>query len=341
MMNEPMHALLYRTDFTLEVVDLAAPTPGPHEVVVEVSAAGICGSDVHGVASRSSRRQPPLVMGHELAGRVVEVGAEVAGDLAGKRVAVNPQVPCGLCLACRSGGENVCADRELVGGTRPGGFAELVCVPASCIHPVSDALDPSVAVLAEPLATCVHALQLLGAALPATVVVVGGGPIGFLAAALARHVGAHAIVVSEPDAERRTWVSSVADSVVHPDDLMEAVAERTAGQGADLAIDAVGLNAARGDSVRVLSRRGTALWLGMHDADAVVPAFDLVVREQRVQGAFAYTNADFSRAVRLLEREPGAFAMPCVSSPLSEGSEVFGRLLDGETAGVLKATLVP
>src|SRR6478609_7183284 len=115
-----MRALVYTLERTLDVLDVEAPVAADGEVLIRVERAGICGSDIQGVATRSPRRAPPLIMGHELVGEVVSAAG--AGALVGRRVAVNPQVPCGVCLNCRSGSENVCQDRELVGGTRPGGF---------------------------------------------------------------------------------------------------------------------------------------------------------------------------------------------------------------------------
>jgi 2-desacetyl-2-hydroxyethyl bacteriochlorophyllide A dehydrogenase len=267
-------------------------------------------------------------MGHELAGTVVDAGSEVGPSLVGRRVAVNPQVPCGVCLLCRSGRENVCADRELIGGTRAGGFAEHVSVPIRCVHELSDDLPIEAAVLAEPLATCVHGFRLLESAgvLPGTVVVLGAGPIGLLAAQVAHHAGVHRLVVSETDPERRSWADSVADVVVSPDELGDVVLGATDGRGADVVVDAVGLDATRGDSVRLLARGGVALWLGMHDQGSTLPAFDVVVQEQRVQGSFAYTNADFARAVQLLEGDVEAFAVPVSSNTLEDGPGIFGRL---------------
>ena len=336
-----MRALLYRPDFAFEVVETPIPRPAPGEVLVQVASAGICGSDVQGVATRSPRRSPPLVMGHEFAGTVVEASPEVTPGLVGRRVAVNPQVPCGACLVCRSGRENVCAHRELIGGTRAGGFAEHVSVPIGCVHELTDDLPLDAAVLAEPLATCVHGLRLVAAVLPSTVIVLGAGPIGLLAAQLARHAGAHRLVVSEADPERRGWAAGVADVVASPDELGDIVSELTSDGGAELVVDAVGLDSTRADSIRLLARGGVALWLGMHDQEATLPAFDLVVHEQRIQGSFAYTNADFARAVELLERDAAAFSLPVTSCPLEEGPGVFERLLEGKSEGMLKAVLAP
>src|SRR5438552_18282002 len=106
-----MRALVYTEARTLEVLEVAAQPVASGEVSLRVSAAGICGSDVHGVATRSPRRMPPLIMGHELTGDIVAVGSDVSQALVGRPVAVNPQVPCAICTACRSGPENVCQDR--------------------------------------------------------------------------------------------------------------------------------------------------------------------------------------------------------------------------------------
>jgi len=336
-----MQALLYTTSFELEVSAVPSPQPGGNEVLVRVEAAGICGSDLQGVASRSPRRAPPLIMGHELCGEVVAAGGPAGEPFVGTRVAVNPQVPCGDCLVCRSGQENICTRRELIGGSRPGGFAELVSVPLRCLHPVSPDLDAGVAVFCEPLATCVHALRLVPDSLSEVAVVLGAGTIGVLAAQVLRVAGTRVIVVSEVDEDRRRSAAAIADAVVAPDEVYELVTELTGGTGAGVSIDAVGSDDTRRDSIRVLQPGGVAVWLGMHEQVAEVPAFDLVVREQRVQGSFAYTNPEFARAVGLLE---AGLLVPGVSRksfPLEKSGEIFTELLAGPPEGFLKAIVSP
>jgi threonine dehydrogenase-like Zn-dependent dehydrogenase len=279
-------------------------------------------------------------MGHELIGEVTSV-ANGAEALVGRRVAVNPQVPCGACLACRSGSENICQHRELVGGTRPGGFGEFVAVPATCVRMIDDELAADVAVLAEPVATCIHAFRLSPLALPGTVVVLGAGTIGTLACIVARLLGAGRIVVSESDEERRSWAARIADTAVHPDELDQALRSNSPDSGAHLIVDAVGSDATRAASVALLQPGGCALWLGMHDADATIPAFDLVVREQSIRGSFAYTDADFARAVELLAEHPEAFQVQTRTCSLEEGARLFDELVAGETGGFVKASLVP
>lgn len=340
-LNETMQALLYLPSYELEVREVPRPRPAADEVLVRVEAAGICGSDLHGVASRSPRRSPPLVMGHELCGEVVAAGGAAGEVLVGTRVAVNPQVPCGGCGSCRSGRENVCARRELIGGTRAGGFAELVTVPLRCIHPLSPALGPDLAVFCEPLATCVHALRLLPQGLPDAAVVLGAGTIGVLTVQALRAAGTQTIVLSEVDESRRRGAASLAEAAVAPDELHDVVLELTGGLGASVSVDAVGTDGTRRESIRVLEPGGTAVWLGMHEHDATVPAFDVVVREQRVQGSFAYTDREFARAVGLLESGLVAPAVSRRAFALAESGDAFRSLLQGSSEGFLKAIVRP
>lgn len=336
-----MQALLYTESYELDVREMGDPLPAPDEVVLEVEAAGICASDVDGVNARSPRREPPLVMGHELVGRVLTAGGSAGEHLIGLRVSVNPQVTCGACKWCRSGAENICGHRELIGGTRPGGFADLVSVPVRCVHKVPDDLPREVAVLCEPLATCVHALSLSPEKLLETAVVLGAGTIGTLAAQLLRTSGTQQIIISEPAADRHEIVRRIADRVVTPGELRDVVADVTRGIGADLSVDAVGTSDSRPDSVRVLRPGGTAVWLGMHAESATIPAFDAVVGERRVQGSFAYTNVEFAKALGLLDT---GLLRPALSHrfvSLAESDLVFRRLLEGKTDGILKEIVHP
>jgi threonine dehydrogenase-like Zn-dependent dehydrogenase len=336
-----MRALMYTEAFDFEIQDVARPRPESDDVVIRVDAAGICASDVDGVTSRSPRRTPPLIMGHELTGEIVEAGGPAGVGLVGRRAVVNPQVTCGDCLWCRSGRENVCGHRSLVGGTRPGGFAELVSVPVRCIHPLTRDGAPDIVVFAEPLATCIHALSLVPDKFTETAVVLGAGTIGTLAAQLLRTSGARRIIVSEPVIERHESMHRLADAVVSPDALHATVLELTGGAGADLSLDAVGTAGSRPESLRILRPGGSALWLGMHAQEATVPAFDMVVREQRAIGSFAYTNAEFGQALGLLE---SGLLVPAVSRrsvPLAESHHVFRRLVDGAADGVLKQVVCP
>lgn len=335
-----MRALVYTEDFELDMLELEIPRPGADEVLVRVAAAGICGSDVHGVMSRSPRRQPPLVMGHELVGDVVESGGSLGERLVGQVVAVNPQVPCARCNNCRAGRENLCQQRELIGGTRPGGFGEYVAVPERCAHVISD-LEPARAVFAEPLATCVHALSESSTPIAGTAVVVGAGTIGVLAAQLLRRLGTQTVVISEANRYRRHLAVDVADLVVSPDDLLSSVADLTSGEGVTLTVDAVGTEASRRQSLDVLSAGGTSVWLGMHEHEGPIDGFDVVARELRIEGSFAYTNPEFATAVRLLADDHFELAVSHTSVSLEASSGVFRSMIGGEAQQSLKSIVRP
>ena len=148
--------------------------------------------------------------------------------------------------------------------------------------------------LAEPVATCIHAFRLSPLALPGTVVVLGAGTIGTLACVVARLLGAMRVFVSEPNDERRAWAQPIADAAVRPEELADTLLAAPRASGAALVVDAVGSDATRAASIALLQPGGCALWLGMHDEEATIPAFDLVVREQSIRGSFAYTDADFA-----------------------------------------------
>lgn len=335
-----MRALLYTEDFRLEVADVDVPEPNHDEVLVRVEAAGICGSDVHGVSSRSPRRTPPLIMGHEFAGTIVAAGDPAARKLVGRFAVINPQVPCLRCQLCRSGRENVCPNRQLIGGTRPGGLAEYVTVPARCVHVMDDGADPLQAAFAEPLATCIHALSFLPGGVARTVVVIGAGTIGLLAAESLRLGAVERIILCDPDEARREAGRPFADVVAAPDELRQVVDEHTAGAGADVTVDAVGVESARRQSLELLCAGGLAIWLGMHSLDSAVPAFDAVVREQRVQGVFAYTDPEFATAARLLGSGRIRATVSSRAFGIEASAGVFSRLLDGPQ-DYLKALITP
>src|SRR5205823_9087257 len=153
-------ALVWQGPQRMEVEQRERPAPEPGAVLVRSLAAGICGSEVEGYLGRMANRKPPLVMGHEFAGEVVELGAGVDARWRGKQVAINPVVSCGECRACGAGDTNLCEKRALIGIAFPGGFAEYVNVPAAGLFELPEGTDPRVGALVEPMANGVHAVKL-------------------------------------------------------------------------------------------------------------------------------------------------------------------------------------
>src|SRR5262245_8682321 len=173
-----MKALVYPEFDRLEVRDVPEPEPAAGEVLVRVGACGICGSELGSFASRSPRRPPPLVMGHEFAGIVAALGDGVTGLQVGERVVVNSLVHCGQCDLCRRGATHLCRNRQVFGMHRPGAFAELVAAPANIIYPMPETMTAVQGALVEPLANGIHVVSLAAGNPLETVVVIGGGPIG-------------------------------------------------------------------------------------------------------------------------------------------------------------------
>src|SRR3954471_11324602 len=208
---------------TMELQDRPVPTPGPDEVLVRVGSVGVCGSDVHyykhgRIADMVVRG--PLVLGHEVGGRITAVGSDVPRDRVGERVALEPQRPCRRCRYCKSGQLNLCPNMEFF-ATPPidGAFSEYVVVPADFAHPVPDSLSDAAGGLLEPLSVGIWANQKAGTTAGSRVFITGGGPIGALAGMAARAMGATDIVVSDPVASRRPRGSErVGATVVDPTD---------------------------------------------------------------------------------------------------------------------------
>lgn len=310
-----MKALVFTAPSVVELQDIAEPVIGPDEVLVHVAAAGICGSELHGV-KRPGLRKPPLAMGHEFAG--------VTGS--GTRVVVNPILSCGRCARCVAGDRHLCRDRMIIGVHRPGAFAERVGVPASAVHPIPDSLPFQTASVIEPAANAIHAWALAGRPAGARVGVIGAGAIGLLCALVAAGGGAESVAVADISEARRVVAASVG-----------AIAGTELRGEFDVVFDAVGSVATRRQSMDRLRPGGVAVWLGLEDNDSGFDAAALVRAEKSVMGSFAYTDEEFAEAMRLV----AGWRLDWVRSfPLEEGATVFTELMNGRSEPV-KALLCP
>ncbi|MCW2810535.1 MAG: zinc-containing alcohol dehydrogenase [Friedmanniella sp.] len=243
---------MLRGNYDIAVEERPDPRPGPGEVLIEVIATGICGSDFHGYSGENGRRHPGQVMGHETVGRVAALGAGVASPVLGRLVTVNPVMACGECEACRAGREQHCA-RKVVLGVAPeisAAFADLVAVPAANVVELPEEMPAELGALVEPLAVGWHAVRR-GDATPADrLLVIGGGPIGQACVLAARRLGLGSVVVSDVSASRRDLCARLGADVVDPSagDLAGAVSDRLGGP-ATLVVDAVGVSATVADAL--------------------------------------------------------------------------------------------
>jgi threonine dehydrogenase-like Zn-dependent dehydrogenase len=299
-----MKALVWHGDQRLSYEEIADPEPAGDDVVLDVLLAGICGSDLHGYRGHPGPRVPPLVLGHEVVGRV-----------GGERYAVYPLVGCGACEHCAAGEDNLCDAWQLLGMHRAGVFAERVAVPRRSLVALPEGLELRRAVLAEPLACCVGALAPHDVGAGSHVVVLGCGPIGLLTVFLAARAGAKVTAVDPVEARRRTAAVLGATSFELP-----------AGT-ADLAVDAAGFEETWRGAIDAVHSGGSVVVLGLGRAEGIFPMALLVRRAVALRGQFAYTRAEFARAVEILAE--GDLDLRWLSdAALADGGQAFADLVE-------------
>jgi threonine dehydrogenase-like Zn-dependent dehydrogenase len=314
-----VNALVWEAVEQMALRDVPAPTLAPGEAIVRVGAVGICGSELEGYVGRMANRTPPLVMGHEFAGVVAE-----AADArwVGRRVAVNPLIPCGDCEPCREGRANLCVERTIVGIRRPGAFAELVAVPESSLLELPDDVPLETAALMEPLAVVLHAFGLgLRQGVPDRVLVIGAGSIGLLAVQVAALSAPTTLVATDLNADRLLQASALGATPAG-DDVGELLPD-----GADLVVDCVGAAATKRLAIRHVRPGGTVVLLGLHDDDTPLPSHELIRREITLTGTFAYAERDVRRALALLVAGKVRGDGWTTTRPLADGPAAFHELV--------------
>lgn len=297
-----MKAVVIERPGVWRVEECDVPQAGADDVVVRVAACGVCGTDVH-IFHGGFRASYPVIPGHEFAGEVVQAGEHVSHVRVGDRVAVDPNIHCGVCPYCRRGLAHLCENLGAVGVTLPGGFQEFCRVPAKQVHRLPEGLPLEEAAFAEPLACCVHGIDQAGIDVADTVVILGAGTIGLLMVQLARLAGAREVIVSEPSAAKADLARRLgADQVVDPlaDDVQAAVMERT-GIGADVVIECVGSPRTVAQAIGLARRGGRVVLFGVSPRDAEVPVrpYDVFLNELTIVGSYVnpFTHA---RAIELL-----------------------------------------
>ena len=274
------------------LVSREVPDPGPGELKVRVGASGLCGTDLH-IASGEYPLTLPI--GHEFAGTIAEVGPDITNGLrVGDRVAVDPNVPCHGCSYCHNVRPHLCENPQGIGVTRNGGLSELATIPASQAYRVPEGLPPEAAALTEPLACALHAVDLAGLRPGATALVLGAGPIGILCAALLVAAGASKVMVSEPNAERRTRVRDFGAEPAQPG----AVADFQA----DVVLECVGRVETMKAAVEAVRPGGTVVWVGVAspEAEVRIKPYDVFRRELTIRGTYVNPST-MERSLALLD----------------------------------------
>ena len=339
-MLEEYMKLVYR-----EVPD---PVPGPGEVLIRVKAAGICGSDIHGMDGSTGRRLPPLIMGHEAAGTVEGTGTEVEDWKRGDRVTFDSTIYDEGDWYSRRGLYNLSDNRKVLGVSTPefkldGAFAEYVVIPRHILCRIPDGVSFTQAAMTEPVAVALHAVNLTEFGPDDTAVVVGSGMIGLFLIQLLKIRGAGCIVAVDIDPGRlETALALGAAHAVNPDkeDAGKAVRSLTGGRGADLGFEAVGTSDTLATAIGCIRKGATLTLVGNIAPRVEIPLQAVVSRQLRLQGSCAI-NGEFPEVLRLMDKgRINSSALLSAEVPLSEGAEWFGRLYRREK-GLLKVVLLP
>jgi 2-desacetyl-2-hydroxyethyl bacteriochlorophyllide A dehydrogenase len=283
-----MRALVYRGPGRVGVEEWPRPEVRPGQVLVRVRACGVCGTDRH-IYHGEFPAVAPVVLGHEYAGEVEEVGEGVADLAPGDRVAVDPNIVCGTCRPCRQGKVHLCENLTALGVNYDGGFGEYSLAPRTQLHPFPSSLGWTEAAMAEPVACCLHGIDLAGIRAGQTVLVIGGGAIGQIHAQLARLSGAARVVVSDTIGQRRELALALgADGVLDPSAQSVVEMRQTLDGGADVVVEAVGSQVTTEQSLALVAAGGTVLWFGVAppEARSSVSPEDIYRREITVRGSF-------------------------------------------------------
>jgi L-iditol 2-dehydrogenase len=290
----------------IEVQDVSEPRPGSGQVVIEVNSSGICGTDLH-IYLDEFETHPPVTIGHETAGTIVELGVEVNGWAVGDRVTTETYFyTCGECRSCRQGRRNLCLRRRSIGSKQDGAFARYLLTPASNLHRVPDELDLESAALTEPLACTIHGvLETAGVRAGDNVAVTGPGPIGLLALQLAKAAGATvAMMGTNQDVERLTLAKELgADhsiNVQQIENVIESITDAFRADGADLVIECSGAAPAAKTLLDVARRGARFCQMGLYGKPILLDQDAVCYKELVVTGTNASVTSAWTRALKLL-----------------------------------------
>jgi L-iditol 2-dehydrogenase len=343
-----MKALLLVEKERLELADMPTPTMGPGDLLIRVKACGICGSDVHGYDGSTGRRIPPIVMGHEAAGVIEQVGADVRRFRAGDRVTFDSTVYCGKCDFCRAGRINLCDNRRVLGVScgeyrQHGCFAEFVAIPQHIAYKLPDGLSFDKAAMVEAVSIALHAVGRARPALGDCALVVGAGMIGQLIVQALRAAGCGTLIAVDLDESRLEKAKQFgADHVLNAQSpgTAEKIKSLTGGIGPHAAFEAVGAAASFEMAITAVRKGGAVVLVGNLSQRVELPLQIAVTRELTLLGSCA-SSGEYLVCLELMGR--GTIDVQSLISavaPLEQGPEWFTRLHRGES-GLMKVILTP
>lgn len=321
-------AKLARGEGNVGLLDVPEPKATPGYVVLQVKAAGVCGTDLH-IYHDEYPSHPPVIMGHEVAGVVVEVAEGATRCQPGDRVTAETYFyVCGQCAFCRAGQANQCPHRRSIGSGVHGGFAPYVLVPERNIHHLPANIDDLAGSLSEPLACCVHALEQTRVEPGETAIISGPGAIGLLMAQVAKAAGATVVLLGTGADEARLALAEElgADLAlnVQATDVTQTIHEMTDGLGADVVFECAGVQASAQACLNLVRRRGRYAQVGLFGRPITWDLEQVAFREIQVSGSFAHVPSAWRKGLRMMESGQVQTG-PLVTSvlPLSEWQQAF------------------
>jgi L-iditol 2-dehydrogenase len=328
-----MQAAILQHPRTISIEELPVPQPEATEVLVAVDGVGLCGSDVKFYTGDRALPEP-MVLGHEVTGRIVAVGANVRPQRLGERIVIEPNIPCGHCISCTRGRGHICTNKQIIGQTRWGGLAEYVTVPDPFAWPIPETLALGDAATIEPTAVVIHAFSRAQVAPGETVAVIGCGGVGLLLVAIAIAHG-NRVVVLEPNPARR--VAALAAGAMHALETNDADEVRSFFEEANVVaiFECAGIAATTQLCLDAAPPGSLIMLVGLSTKDVSFNPLRFVRNELQIRGAVIYEHpADFARTIELVASgkiSPGSTA----SSP--QPLESLPMLLEAMTAGKLDA----
>jgi len=302
-MNRKMKAAVFENVGNLKVKEVEVPIiENPDELILEVEACSICGTDVHIMkVPPGYEAKPNTVIGHELVGKVVEKGEKVRTLKIGDRVVINPDVPCGICRYCRKNLFNECENLIAIGIDADGGFAEYIKITEKIAYKINKNLSTEIAVFAEPLACVLNGMNKIKVEVGEAVLVIGAGPIGLLFTKLFKAAGANPIIVFEPSKLRQEYAKKCgADYVIDPFQTdFENYIKTITDIGVDVAVDAVGSQI--NECIKTVRKGGRVLIFGINlKAESTIKQSEINTKEIQILGTWL-ANDKFPRAIDILE----------------------------------------
>jgi len=298
-----MKALFYEGNGTLTIKEAEVPVVGAGEALVRVSYTGICGTDMLIYHDGLARVKPPVILGHEFSGVVERLGDSASDFRIGDRVVVEPLITCGACSACASGNYNVCTKSfKLIGVDTDGGMATYVKAPVSKMFKLKANVSLRDAALVEPLAVGVHMVRQSEVKAGQTALVVGGGPIGLIAAKVAALKGAN-VYIFEINAFRIEKAKELGFQVVNPQEtnVTEYMQSVSGGHGAHVSFEATGTNFGLSDCIDATGPKGRIVIAGLPKKPPVIDAYQIVAKELTLTGSRVYRTEDYVDALALIE----------------------------------------